>query len=81
MSIIFECPVTFTFSEAQVETFLKSINRDFEDDNKITIEEVKAKPELLKYICEQVAKDIPFGCVDPVEFWNGDGWCDVSKYR
>ena len=62
-----------------LENLLEVLNRYEFDDNPLTVEEVLSKPDLLKYICEMDFKECTL--IDPLEYWNNDGWCDVHNYR
>lgn len=76
--------VTIEVTEGQMEDIIDCLNKyevdEDEGEERLTLEEVKSKPNLLKYLAEEAVKDgvAPY---DPMEFWNNDGWCDFRDYR
>lgn len=71
-------------TKVQLEGYIDTINNgmDEEDDEyqPLTYKEVVNKKDLLHYICSSVIED-GVGVYDPEEFWNNDGWCDITDYR
>lgn len=68
-------------TEAVLEDIVGTINRDIyveDGDVLVTVEEVKAKPKMLKYLCQRAAEG---GLYDIEEVWNSDGFCDFADYR
>lgn len=75
-----ECHV----NREQLQDIIDVLNRneidEDEDEQPLTIDEVIGNKALLEYICGE-ALDNTESLYDPVEFWNGDGWCDFKDYR
>ena len=66
----------------QLANFINVLNRfELRDgEEPLTVDEVISKPNLLKYICDEAVED-GAAIVDPVQFWNEDGWCDWRQFR
>jgi hypothetical protein len=71
--------VTITITESDVQQIIDELNYH-DESNPLTLDEVKAKPELLKYLVESLDfKELAM--LDLEQFWNSDGWADVENYR
>lgn len=75
---IFVVPVKVT--STQLQSFIDVLNKWEFDEDKLTFDEVMAKPKLLEYICTEAVLD-GTAIFDPLSFWNNDGWCDIRDYR
>ena len=65
-----------------LKSIVETLNNDVyeeDGDKELTVEEVLATPELLKYICEGAVEED--GIHDPEEIWNMDGWADWKDHR
>lgn len=67
-------------NEIQLRSFIPYLNRNRDDDNPITYEEIINNKKLLKYVCTEAVED-GVALFDPAEFWINGGWCDVEDYR
>ena len=79
------CEVVKYVSRQHLEEIIEFLNEQELDDEeeqeeKLTVEEVLSKPELLRYLVVEELEDRD-EMFDPFEYWNADGWCEFRDYR
>lgn len=73
--------VKIDITKKDLQDFLDVLNKwelTDEGDEKLTIENVVSRPNLLDYIVDEIVNE--WGWAEPLDFWNGDGWCDIRDY-
>ena len=76
--------VTIEIKQSDIQAIIDVLNEyevyEEEGDEKLTLEELQEKPELLKYLVNELDfKDSLMS--DLEEFWNGDGWSEWRTFR